>query len=48
MYPFGKHGLSLATDEVAEPDKERFADSHVAGWMKLCGEWMDEMKKIRK
>ena len=30
VYPFGKHGLSLATDEVAEPDKERFADPHVA------------------
>ena len=44
VYPFGKHGLSLATDEVAEPDKERFADPHVAGWIKLCGEWMDEMK----
>ena len=41
VYPFGKHGLSLATDEVAEPDKERFADPHVAGWIKLCGSgWM--------
>lgn len=48
MYPFGEHGLSLATDEVAEPDKERFADPHVAGWMKLCGEWMDEMAAGRK
>ena len=48
VYPFGKHGLSLATDEVAEPDKERFADPHVAGWIKLCGEWMDEMKKPDK
>lgn len=48
VYPFGEHGLSLATDEVAEPDKERFADPHVAGWMKLCGEWMDEMAAGRK
>lgn len=48
VYPFGKHGLSLATDEVAEPDKERFADPHVAGWIKLCGEWMDEMAAGRK
>ena len=48
VYPFGEHGLSLATDEVAEPDKERFADPHVAGWIKLCGEWMDEMAAGRK
>ena len=45
VYPFGEHGLSLATEEVEEAEKKRFADAHVAGWMKLCGEWMDEMKK---
>lgn len=43
VYPFGEHGLSLATEEVEEAEKNRFADSHVAGWMKLCGEWMDEI-----
>lgn len=48
VYPFGEHGLSLATKEVEEPKKRRFADPHVAGWIKLCGEWMDEMAAGRK
>ena len=32
IYPYGEHGLSLATKEVEEPEKKRYADAHVAGW----------------
>lgn len=41
IYPFGKHGLSLASPEVAEPEKGRFSDSHVASWSSLAIEWLD-------
>lgn len=36
LYPTGVHGLSLATPEVEEPEKDRFADAHIAGWFELC------------
>lgn len=36
IYPRGVHGLSLATPEVEEPEKNRFADPHIAGWFSLC------------
>ncbi len=39
IYPYGGHGLSLATEEVAEPEKNRFPDPHVAGWMDACVRW---------
>ena len=41
VYPYGVHGLSLATPEVAEPDKDRWADEHVAGWFDACIQWME-------
>lgn len=43
VYPFGEHGLSLATDEVAQFDKGRLPDSHVAGWVRECGDWLEQM-----
>ena len=43
IYPFGVHGLSLATEEVEQPEKGRLRDDHVAGWMRECGEWMKKM-----
>lgn len=43
VYPFGEHGLSLATEEVAEPGKERLADDHVAGWIRECGAWLEQI-----
>lgn len=42
LYPHGVHGLSLATPQVEEPEKQRFADPHVAGWMDLCLDWLRE------
>lgn len=41
LFPYGRHGLSLATDEVTEADKERYADPHVAHWMELAAEWAE-------
>lgn len=38
IYPDGGHGLSLATEEVA--DDPMGVIPHVASWMKLCIEWM--------
>ena len=43
IYPFGAHGLSLATEEVAQPEKSRLPDAHVAGWVRECGAWLDQM-----
>ena len=44
IYPFGEHGLSLATKEVDQPDKGRLADAHIAGWMDECAGWLHSMK----
>ena len=41
VYPFGEHGLSLATDEVTEYEKGRLPDAHVAGWIRECGDWIE-------
>lgn len=43
LYPRGVHGLSLATPEVEEPEKSRFADEHIAGWFSLCLAWLDSL-----
>ena len=43
VYPFGEHGLSLATDEVAQFDKGRLPDPHGAGWVRECGDWLEQM-----
>ncbi len=45
IYPFGAHGLSLATPEVQEPGKDRRPDPHVAGWIDECAAWLDVMLK---
>ncbi len=44
LYHHGLHGLSLATDEVAVPEENLLPDAHVAGWVKLCLEWMQEVQ----
>lgn len=41
IYPQGVHGLSLATPEVEEPEKQRWADPHVAEWFADCIRWLD-------
>lgn len=42
IFPHGVHGLSLATEEVAQPEKKRFPDPHVAGWFDTLVRWMKE------
>lgn len=41
IYPYGPHGLSLATPEVEDPAKHRYADSYVAAWFSQCISWLD-------
>ena len=41
IYTKGPHGLSLATDEVDVAKNGSFP--HVAGWVKLSQEWLDEV-----
>lgn len=43
IYPFGVHGLSLATEEVEEAAKSRFRDPHVASWFELCIQWLERI-----
>ena len=43
IWPYGAHGLSLATTEVDEPEKGRYADEHIAKWFMLCIEWLDKI-----
>ena len=38
VFPYGSHGLSLATPEVSE--SHRPADPHVAKWIDLCVDWL--------
>lgn len=48
IYPFGEHGLSLATDEVTEYEKGRLPDDHVAGWIDECGAWLEQTMAAKK
>ena len=40
LFPNGGHGLALATAETGS--EEGGIDPHVAGWMRLCLEWLAE------
>lgn len=47
LFPNGVHGLSLANEEVSQPEKHREPDKHIARWMSLCLEWLDHvMEKL--
>ncbi|MDR1533589.1 MAG: alpha/beta hydrolase [Planctomycetota bacterium] len=48
VYPFGAHGLSLATPEVEQPEKGRFSDPRVAGWFELSLAWLDLALKRKR
>jgi len=43
LYPFGTHGMSLATPEVSRPAENRLADPHVATWMSLAQQWLGDV-----
>ena len=40
LFPYGRHGLSLATKEVEEVSAGRHPDPHVARWFALAAEWL--------
>ncbi len=41
VFPKGEHGLSLATPEVDQPEKNRLSDPHVAQWFHLALGWLE-------
>ena len=43
IYPKGAHGLSLATEEVAVPERGLLPDAHVAGWIGECESWLEQL-----
>lgn len=43
LFPFGVHGLSIATPEVDDFPKGRHADPHVATWMQESIQWLNQM-----
>ncbi|MDO4484830.1 MAG: alpha/beta hydrolase [Clostridia bacterium] len=45
IYPFGPHGLSLATAETQRPENKVYADPHVATWSDLCVDWLDMLER---
>lgn len=47
IFPEGVHGLSLATPEVEQPEKNRFADKRISEWFRLCLEWLDKFKSSK-
>lgn len=48
MFHKGLHGMSLATPEVESPEEDLHPDVHVAHWLSLCLEWMEECKNLDK
>ncbi|MBQ1310805.1 MAG: prolyl oligopeptidase family serine peptidase [Blautia sp.] len=44
IYPKGAHGLSLATKEVEQPEKNRMEDPHVAGWFQEMIQWLNNLQ----
>lgn len=48
LYPRGVHGLSLATPEVEEPEKQRLADAHIAGWFGQCLDWLSDLQQSKE
>jgi len=43
IYPQGPHGISLATEDVAE--EPHWVNPHIATWMDLCVEWLKGITK---
>ncbi len=44
LFHRGKHGMSLATPEVESEEEDLHPDAHVAHWLNLCLEWMNEQR----
>ena len=48
MFHRGLHGMSLATPEVESEEENLHPDSHIAHWLPLCLEWMEDGKSLDK
>lgn len=44
LFPHGTHGLALADQETADPQKGRLPDRHVGRWLALAVEWLGEQR----
>ncbi len=42
LFPHGVHGLALADLETSDIEKGRLPDRHIARWLALCAEWLNE------
>lgn len=43
LFHQGRHGMSLATPEVESEEEDLHPDAHIAHWLTLCLEWMQEV-----
>ncbi len=41
VFPQGVHGMSLATPDVDDIQKNRIANPHLASWSELCKQWLE-------
>ena len=48
LFPDGLHGLSIATPDVDDPPKGRYADAHTASWVPLSCQWLEKVAARRK
>ena len=42
LFHKGRHGMSLATTDVESDEENLHPDAHIAHWLDLCLEWMQE------
>lgn len=42
LFPYGKHGMSLATAEVESAEEDLHPDPYMARWMEWCVAWMQK------
>lgn len=45
IFPYGVHGMSLATKEVESPEEGCYADPHIAQWFDLLNGWLKHMEE---
>lgn len=48
MFHSGKHGMSLATEEVKCPEEGLYPDKHIAHWTRLFEEWLSEVLTVKE
>jgi acetyl esterase/lipase len=43
LFSFDSHGISLATEKTIQVEKKRYADPHVATWLKTSASWLGQI-----